>query len=545
MHQNIDKVWKALQNWPKKRWSTRNETYGYDPDAQNNPSGRLDFNVILKHFRENGPAKTYIGQPCMHQLSTGQKAVYVYIMPKYKLHFAFEKPEDMKSALGLALAVGPQEVESACIGPTGSYSIKRHRYLRTSFTAIYITEDKKVVDWHRHFVQGAGFSEHAEFVKALITKDFLQKFKDGPSNSKPSGGKFHNSKTKKSAYSEKLKEMLADPEPENKTLPEPSPKIVLPEKTIPQVLPFSAATPTECSLFKSALSCDPLYDNICLARSKEGRCKRARKCGNFCLQHAKMAKATDGEIRKSLFRALEKIFESVEKTSYDADLERAKKLSFEEYQKDQARKERSRTILEPLLKERKLLRIPIVGNGNCQFASVIASGKLDISPYNLRQEVVNYLRQFPELFAGFAAGFRNFNAYLNYMSQEGKWGDELTLLAISHLTLRPIHVLTDNSMQPVIVRKPPDFISSDSWGFAIVVLHQGEIHYEATVLASEVNVESHQDSTVQCADDPIEEVSENEKINSSSSQELKPTQAQLATAGHIYNGPCECYFCKK
>lgn len=114
-----------------------------------------------------------------------------------------------------------------------------------------------------------------------------------------------------------------------------------------------------------------------------------------------------------------------EKTSYDADLERAKKLSAEEHFNNEKRQAHSRECIYPLLKERNLFRVPIAGDGNCQFVAVIKSGNLNISHFDLSQEVVNHLRQFPDYFSAFAAGFHNFDAYLNYMSVSGNWGDHL------------------------------------------------------------------------------------------------------------------------
>ena len=131
---------------------------------------------------------------------------------------------------------------------------------------------------------------------------------------------------------------------------------------------------------------------------------------------------------------------------------------------DQKRKEQSRLHTDPLLKTRNLFRVPIVRDENCQFAAVIHSGKLEISTFALRQEVVHYLRQFPEYFRAFADGFNNFNAYLNHIAVEGNWGDQLTLTAIAHLTLRSVHVLTDEPLRPVITITLPETIAEEAWG---------------------------------------------------------------------------------
>ena len=65
------------------------------------------------------------------------------------------------------------------------------------------------------------------------------------------------------------------------------------------------------------------------------------------------------------------------------------------------------------------------------------------------------------------------------MRQPGSWGDHLTLTAISHLTLRPIRVISESTTLPVMIN-PPDFISHSLWQPEVIVAHQGEFHYEAT-----------------------------------------------------------------
>ena len=256
-----------------------------------------------------------------------------------------------------------------------------------------------------------------------------------------------------------MKEKMEDPELEDQDEPTHQnttiPKL---RQTIPQVLPFSAAAPTDKSILKCSFSCDPFKDKVCLFRIGKRRCKRSRTCGNFCKTHFKLVEPADGAIAKSFYESMKSMFDTISKTSYDDELERAKAKSMEDYLSDQKRRAESTKLIDPLLKERKLFRVPIVSDGNCQFAAVIHSGKLDISAYALRQEVVCYLRQFPEYFNAFADGFTNFQAYLNHIGGNGKWGDALTLTAMAHLTLRPIHVLTDNFLQPVLTITPLEII---------------------------------------------------------------------------------------
>ena len=118
------------------------------------------------------------------------------------------------------------------------------------------------------------------------------------------------------------------------------------------------------------------------------------------------------------------------------------------------------------------------------------------------------------------------------MGGNGNWGDALTLTAMAHLTLRPIHVLTDNPLQPVLTITPPKTIADSAWGAPIIVTHQGEIHYEATI--------NHQDIGFNEIPEKVEEIEsvtseidgENDGVSDSSDLDEQPTNAQLITAGH-------------
>ena len=63
----------------------------------------------------------------------------------------------------------------ACQHPqTGAYDFYRHIYLRQSFVAVYVTEQKAVIDCHRDFIAFGGWIEHSLFVQGLVEEnDFL------------------------------------------------------------------------------------------------------------------------------------------------------------------------------------------------------------------------------------------------------------------------------------------------------------------------------------------------------------------------------------
>ena len=81
----------------------------------------------------------------------------------------------------------------------------------------------------------------------------------------------------------------------------------------------------------------------------------------------------------------------------------------------------------------------------------------------------------------------NYTEYLSHMRKPGSWGDVLTLTAISHLTLRPIRVVPDDPALPELFVTPPNFIAESTWGPEILLVHYGEIHYEATTVYPSVD----------------------------------------------------------
>ena len=101
----------------------------------------------------------------------------------------------------------------------------------------------------------------------------------------------------------------------------------------------------------------------------------------------------------------------------------------------------------------------------------------------LRGSVVAYLRPLAHLFADRLEGrfHGQYNQYLAYLSSESGWGDELTLMAIAHLTRRPIHVVTDSSSKDdfLLCVEPPSMICKTLWSPAFTVCCFMERHYDA------------------------------------------------------------------
>ena len=107
-------------------------------------------------------------------------------MPKYHLHFATDKEDDMASMLQLALATDMAGKTAAIYCPKAKgYSLGQHKYLRQNFVTVYVTVDNRVIDTHKHFIIAAGHSEHAWFIHRLQSPGKLEPIAKGPKNSMP------------------------------------------------------------------------------------------------------------------------------------------------------------------------------------------------------------------------------------------------------------------------------------------------------------------------------------------------------------------------
>ena len=91
--------------------------------------------------------------------------------------------------------------------------------------------------------------------------------------------------------------------------------------TVDKELPFCPSVPTEIS-FLSAM-CGTRKASQCMGRVGDSdQCKRPRSCGNYCKQHADMAKQKgSASLFKSIKELMQKIFET---KKFDEDLNKVK-----------------------------------------------------------------------------------------------------------------------------------------------------------------------------------------------------------------------------
>ena len=114
---------------------------------------------------------------------------------------------------------------------------------------------------------------------------------------------------------------------------------------------------------------------------------------------------------------------------------------------------------------------PTQGDGNCQFRALSLGlyGSEDRHA-EVRANIVQHLRENPATYAGFVEGAEGFANYVNRISRDGEWGDEITLRAFEHCNGRGVRVLSDNEQNPVI---NPTF--EGPLEDAITITHYGEL----------------------------------------------------------------------
>ena len=272
-------------------------------------------------------------------------------------------------------------------------------HLRQAYVCIFVEESGKIIDQHRHFQQGAGWTEHVVFIgQAVDSKGFITAIPQGPS-SKAKGQK----KKPRRRCSEKTKAMLKPPQSS-------------------QVTPSNPSSANQPVVWRAA----------CMAATKSGtRCLRKRVTGNCCQQHYREL-AHDGV--KHLFEDMQDMFDAARQSWDQQQIDLALKLSLQESSEQAARRAASLRLVDRRLKQESLKRIPVTADGDCLFTAAAWSAGIAMDPFALRQEVVSYLKTFPEMFSEwFDVRWSSYDQYLTALSRKGCWGDALCCMALSHL----------------------------------------------------------------------------------------------------------------
>ena len=371
--------------------------------------------------------------------------------------------------------------------PAGAYDCIRHLHIRQNYTTVWVTTDGRVVDAHRHFMQGAGHSEHGLFVKTLLTPGASAAIPRGPNMSRK---KRRPATPKRSA---KLKRMLSAPEGEGASdSQQRTVDVELPEDCAKELLPGMVAKAGAMPILDAS---GQEKEALCLATTHQGRrCKRSRTHGNFCARHYEMASSQKHicELYDTIKAPAEHAMSDWEKSQIDLAIQ----LSQAESQGLQEQQEQSYRLLDERCRLRGLRRIPVDPYGNCQFEALVHAAQVPLSPSQLRFAVVQYLRPLGALFGDrmescFAGRYQ---AYCDNLLKDGVWGDDLTLLAGAHILRRPIVIITDSASDNYAREIcPPHIINRSLWGQNIFVTCNLDRHFDATeaVLGGDPAARSH------------------------------------------------------
>ena len=285
---------------------------------------------------------------------------------------------------------------------------RRHQHLRQTYVTLWVCEDGSIVDGHKHYMQGAGWTEHQLFLaEAIDSKGFLRPIPQGP-KAKVAGRK----KGKKMSRSERTRAMLGPPQeilPAKNPLPPLPPQPWAVEKFLPGLAQDAGKLPyLSCIAAASEAFCDA----TCLAVTKSG------VQGNLCQQHYNDA-ASD-QSQAAFWRELQDLFESARDGWHEHQVELAVSLSLEEATAQEQSRQESLLRVDRRLAAEGLQRVATPAEGDCMFIAVAWSAGLAIDPYAFRQEVVSYLTRFSAIFKPwFDASFKDYDNYLRYLSRQG------------------------------------------------------------------------------------------------------------------------------
>ena len=361
---------------------------------------------------------TFLRQSCEVVLPDGSLASEVLVLPKWTLRFAEERPDLMAAALRLAMAASIEDVMAACEDPdTHQYDIARHMVLRRSYVSVFVTwpdgqdGEPAAVDFHKHYIEGGGYTEHGEFVKGLIKEGSLASLK----LDKKKTQKYPQTKPKPKR-SAALKAMLQAPggpptqpatEPASplppadsaKTARGPPPAVPAPpgdegaERAPPRRAPVPSAAAGSSSGDVPPKNCTEA-DRRCKAKthwnsasrsSPGGQCSRpALPGGMFCAQHQKAFESQHHQQRTARAMA----------AAEHAKVRLANQRSREEAGENAAiRAERQRRV-DARLAAFGLRRVETDPCGNCQFIAVAKTAGTTQSHLGLREEAADYLTVF-------------------------------------------------------------------------------------------------------------------------------------------------------
>ena len=130
-----------------------------------------------------------------------------------------------------------------------------------------------------------------------------------------------------------------------------------------------------------------------------------------------------------------------------------------------------------------------LGDGHCQYRGVAmqCQGYGDVAHGRLRKNAVAYVEANHGYFLPFFSGPSPARGLASWIkaAQRGAWGDNISLVALSHFLKRPVAVWRDGSMQKPTVLVPPRYDADNPTDPIYLKLEEGsrgKEHYSALSL---------------------------------------------------------------
>jgi hypothetical protein len=168
--------------------------------------------------------------------------------------------------------------------------------------------------------------------------------------------------------------------------------------------------------------------------------------------------------------------------SADKVLQRVLRESAASHAADQAQRATARERLQRVVESFKGKVRPVKADGNCQFRAISLQLYGDESHHAaIRSQVVKQLASVPQHYMGFVHG-EKFADYSRRMSQDGQWGDNVTLQAASDVLGMRISILTDQPGSEHVSIHPSQMLNATT-RTSLCLAFVAEFHYDAVDLS--------------------------------------------------------------
>lgn len=176
------------------------------------------------------------------------------------------------------------------------------------------------------------------------------------------------------------------------------------------------------------------------------------------------------------FSWLSKLMSPAPRREVESDLERALRESATLTEAQELSAAEGRARLQSVMDKYNMKARPVLADGNCQFRALSRQLYGDEDQHgHIRARMVEQLKSTPDRYGDFV--HEPFGEYVNRMSRNGEWGDNVTLQATSDMLGVDIHVLTDQPGADHIELHATDECTAS--GHPLWLSFLSEVHYDA------------------------------------------------------------------